>query len=48
MFELVIIWETGDKDVYEYNTIEDADRAGKNMKMALGNQITWYGTRRKV
>ena len=48
MFELVIIWDTGDKDIYEYTTREDAERAGKNMKTALGDQVAWYGTRRKV
>ena len=48
MFELVIIWDTGGKDIYEYTTREDAESAGKNMKMALGDQIAWYGTRRKL
>ena len=48
MYELVIAWETGDKDVYEYATQEAAEQAGRNMEMALGEQIRWYGTRRKL
>lgn len=48
MYELVIIWENGDKDIYEYDTQERADRAGAEMKFAFGRQISWYGTRKKV
>lgn len=47
-YELVIIWTTGEKDTYEYDTREAAEKSGRNMKMALGNQIAWYGTRQKV
>lgn len=46
-YELVIIWENGNLDVYEYDSQESAEQAGVNMVMALGNQIAWYGTRRK-
>lgn len=48
MFELVVVWDNGEKDVYEYATEEKAEQAGANMKMALGNQIRWYGSRRKA
>lgn len=44
-WELVIVWDTNDTDVYEYDTREKAEVAGRNMKMALGNQIAWYGVR---
>lgn len=47
MFELVVVWYDGSKNIYEYDSLEKAEDAGDNMKMAFGNQITWYGTRRK-
>ena len=46
MFELVIIWDTGEKDVYTYNTEIEAETSGKNFKMAFGNQISWFGVRK--
>lgn len=45
MFELVIIWETGEKEVYAYDTQERAERTGREMRKVFGNQISWYGTR---
>lgn len=48
MFELVVIWSSGEKDIYEYQTEERAEAAGKGMKLAFGNQIAWFGTRRVV
>lgn len=47
MFELVVIWENGDKDIYPYETREAAEHGAENMRMALGNQIQWTGVRRK-
>lgn len=47
MYELVIIWTAGDRNIYEYATLEDATIAGENMRMAFGNQIEWFGVRRK-
>ena len=47
MYELVIIWEGGNVDIYKYATEAEAEQAGAGMKTALGNQIAWYGTRRK-
>lgn len=47
MFELVVIWENGDKDIYEYPTEEQALKAGANMVLALGAQVAWYGVRPK-
>jgi len=39
--ELVIIWDTGDKEVFSYKDEATAERAERNMKKALGNQIAW-------
>lgn len=47
MFELVVVWDDGSKNIYEYASEDVADQAGYNMKMALGDQIAWWGTRRK-
>lgn len=46
-YELVIIWADGEKSVYEYASREEAERGESGMKMALGNQISWSGIRRK-
>ena len=46
MFELVVIWENGDKDVYSYSTEKDAKSAECGMKKALGKQIQWTCVRR--
>lgn len=48
MYELVVIWDTGEKDIYTYETEAEAEQAGRDMKIALGNQISWCGTRRKI
>lgn len=48
MFELVVIWATGEKDVDEFDSKEDAERAEIGMRMAFGNQIEWTGVRRKI
>lgn len=47
MYELVIIWSTGEKDVYQYTTREEAEKAELGMRMAFGNQIEWSGIREK-
>lgn len=46
MYELVIIWSNGDKDVYTYATEEEAEQGGRGMVMALGSQVAWCGVRR--
>ena len=43
--ELVVIWETGEKEVHKYNNLEDAKEAEKGFRMAFGNQISWTGIR---
>ena len=47
-YELVVVWDDGSKDVWDYDTWEEAEQAGQNMKFALGDQVAWYGVRRKV
>lgn len=47
-YELVVIWDNGDKDIYEYETEDEAIRASEGMKVALGNQLRWAGVRKKV
>ena len=44
--ELIIIWETGEKEIYSYATEEEAETACKELKMIFGCQISWAGTRR--
>ena len=46
-YELVIVWETGEKEVYEYATQEEANIIMQGYKTAFGNQL-WCGTRKKV
>ena len=48
MYELVVVWETGETDIFEYETEEKALSAGRGMFTALGKQIAWYGVRKKV
>lgn len=45
MFELVVIWENGEKDIFTYPTKEKAEKAGQGMQMALGKQIVFYCVR---
>lgn len=45
-YELVVIWETGEKEVHAYATEEEAQAAGDGYKTVFGNQISWTGTRR--
>jgi hypothetical protein len=46
-YELVIVWQTGEKEVTDekYETYEDAERIADGIKMALGNQVSWIGAR---
>lgn len=47
MFELVVVWYDGTKDVYDYDKRADAERAELGMRVALGTQIQWSGVREK-
>lgn len=46
-YELVVVFCDGEKAVYLYPTAESAEYGGESMKMALGNQIEWYGVRQR-
>ncbi len=46
MYELIIIWTDGDKNVYPYQTEEEARQGERNMRMAFGNQVSWAGVRK--
>lgn len=48
MYELIVIWEDGDKEVHGYTTEEEAQERARGFKMAFGNQIQWCGVRRKL
>ncbi len=47
MFELIVVWFDGSKDVYKYDDREAAERGEQGMRMACGNQIQWTGIRRE-
>ena len=46
MFDLVIVWETGEKEVYTYATREDAEKGKANFEKAFGSQV-WACVRPK-
>ena len=45
-YEVVIIWETGEKEVWAYATEEEAELSCKEYKMVFREQISWIGTRK--
>ena len=45
-YEVIVIWETGEKEIYSYITEEEAETSCKGLKMAFGGQISWIGTRK--
>ena len=47
MYELIIIWSTGEKEVYQYTTREEAEKTELGMRTAFGNQIEWTGINHK-
>lgn len=47
MYELVIIWDTGERDIYTYVSEDAAERTAYNMRMVFGKQIAWTGVRPK-
>ena len=48
MYELVIIWDDGGKEIHQYPTREQAEQAGAGMRFAFGRQVSWYGVRKAV
>ena len=47
-YELIIIWGTGEKEVFEYSTEEKAQEACKGYRTAFGNQVAWARVRKVV
>lgn len=46
MYKLIVIWDTGEKQVYAYKTEAKAEQAAINLKFAFGKQIEWTGITR--
>ena len=46
-YELIVIWETGEKEIHPYASREETEQAADGYKMAFGNQISWTGINRK-
>lgn len=47
-YELVVVWEDGTKDIFEYDDYQGAAQGADNFKMAFGNQVQWCGVREKL
>ena len=45
-YELIVIWETGEKEIFEYATEEEAQESCNDFRMIFGNQVAWAGTRK--
>ena len=43
--EVVIIWDTGEKEVHQYDHILEAKMVKHGYEVAFGNQIQWIGIR---
>ncbi len=41
--ELIVIWQTGEKQIYPCDSYEAAKQAEANMRKAFGSQISWTG-----
>lgn len=44
-YELVIIWDTGEKEVIPYSTEDKAKEIERGYHKAFGKQIQWTGIR---
>lgn len=45
-YELVVVWATGEREVFSFNNAEDAEFSKHNMEMAFGSQL-WCCVNRK-
>ena len=45
-YEVVIIWETGEKEIWTYATEEEARTSEREYKAVFREQIAWIGTRK--
>ena len=47
-YELVVIWHgDAEPEVFTYDSEDEAEQAGANLKYVFGRQLEWYGTRPK-
>lgn len=44
-YEVIVIWNTGEKETNTYNSLEKAEEIEKGYKMAFGRQIAYTGIR---
>ena len=45
-FQLVVAWASGDTQVFTgYKTREEAEQGGRNMELALGEQVAYWCVR---
>lgn len=47
-YELVIIWSTGEKEIFEYTSEDAAYNIEQGMHMTFGNQISWSCVRAQL
>ena len=47
-YELVVVWDDQTRNVWEYDTREEAESAGWHIKFLFGMSVVWYGVRPKV
>ena len=47
-YELVVIWDDGEKEVFSYPTEAEAKEAEDGYHKAFGNQLSWTGIRRMI
>ena len=47
MYELIVIWDTGEKEIYPYETKEEAEEKAEGYKIAFGKQVVWTGVRER-
>ena len=45
-YELIVIWETGEKEIFEYATEEEAQESCNDFRKIFGNQVAWAGIRK--
>ena len=43
MYEVIVIWDDGSKNMYPFKTVEEAEQCETNFKKAFGNQVSWTG-----
>jgi hypothetical protein len=48
MYQLVVIYSDGQKQIFDYESRAAAERAENGMRIALGNQIAWTCVRVRI